>query len=242
MCTHCSTHWTAVVCTSTGAGVLTVARTADFEDFDVFQPHQLRKRRAAPGDDLHLYVIEQGGRVKRFPRANPLPGAVKTMLTLSVEWQFEGEETGLLGLAFDPAFADWIDANVAFPNGMVDRITPATGAREIAIVADEYGIEDAWPVFCEEFKQWVLEDHFPSAARRWRRSACSSCLTLRPTEHMKIRILNGGHAIIGYPAELLGIEHVHEAMADPTIAAFVDKIEKRRDRADRSAGSGPRSG
>ena len=60
-----------------------------------------------------------------------------------------------------PAFADWIDANVAFPNGMVDRITPATGPREIDIVTDDYGIEDQWPVFCEEFKQWVLEDKFP---------------------------------------------------------------------------------
>jgi uncharacterized repeat protein (TIGR03806 family) len=61
---------------------------------------------AAPGDDAHLYVLEQGtGRVKRFPRHDPGPGDVEVMLTLRVEWQFPGEETGLLGLAFDPAFA-----------------------------------------------------------------------------------------------------------------------------------------
>lgn len=60
----------------------------------------------------------------------------------------------------DPALADWIAANVAFPNAMVDRITPATGQREIDFLKDNFGIEDNWPVYCEEFKQWVLEDKF----------------------------------------------------------------------------------
>jgi mannitol 2-dehydrogenase len=38
-------------------------------------------------------------------------------------------QNAVIGLArlSDPALADWIKANVAFPNGMVDRITPATG-------------------------------------------------------------------------------------------------------------------
>ncbi|MGG2477121.1 mannitol dehydrogenase family protein, partial [Rhizobium sp. BR5] len=51
--------------------------------------------------------------------------------------------------------------NVAFPNSMVDRITPATGERERNIARDDFDIEDNWPVFCEEFKQWVMEDNFP---------------------------------------------------------------------------------
>ena len=45
---------------------------------------------------------------------------------------------------------------------MVDRITPATSDRERSILASEFGIDDNWPVFCEEFKQWVLEDNFPA--------------------------------------------------------------------------------
>ena len=81
----------------------------------------------------------------------------------------------------DPAFADWIASNVAFPNGMVDRITPATTDRERDILAANFGIEDAWPVFCEPFRQWVLEDNFPPAGRRWKRSACSSSTTSRPS-------------------------------------------------------------
>ena len=42
---------------------------------------------------------------------------------------------------------------------------------------------------------------------------------------MKIRILNGGHAIIAYPAGLLDIHFVHEGMADPLVRAFLQKVE-----------------
>ena len=126
----------------------------------------------------------------------------------------------------DPALADWIEANVSFPNGMVDRITPATGAREIAIAADDYGIDDAWPVFCEEFKQWVLEDNFPQGRPALEKAGVQFVPDVAPYEHMKIRILNGGHAAIAYPAALLDIHFVHEAMEDADIRAFLAKLER----------------
>ncbi|ASY63981.1 Multiple polyol-specific dehydrogenase [Sinorhizobium sojae CCBAU 05684] len=132
--------------------------------------------------------------------------------------------SGLARLS-DPVFADWIDANVAFPNGMVDRITPATGAREIGIVASDYGIDDAWPVFCEEFKQWVLEDDFPQGRPALEEVGVQFVSDVAPYEHMKIRILNGGHAAIAYPAALLDIHFVHEAMEEPLIRAFLAKLE-----------------
>ena len=62
----------------------------------------------------------------------------------------------------DPALGAWIDGNVAFPNGMVDRVTPATGPRERELVAARFGIEDTAPVVCEPFRQWVLENNFPA--------------------------------------------------------------------------------
>jgi mannitol 2-dehydrogenase len=43
---------------------------------------------------------------------------------------------------------------------------------------------------------------------------------------MKIRILNGGHAIIAYPSALMDLTLVHEAMANPLIAAFLEKVER----------------
>ncbi len=132
------------------------------------------------------------------------------------------------GLArlFDPALADWVIANVAFPNAMVDRITPATSDRERQLVQEAYGITDNWPVFCEEFKQWVVEDHFPSGRPAWEKVGAQFVTDVTPFEYMKIRILNGGHAVIAYPGGLLDVHYVHEAMQHPLIHAFFEKVEQ----------------
>jgi len=132
---------------------------------------------------------------------------------------------GLARLA-DPAFADWVKANVAFPNGMVDRITPATTDRERQILKDQFGVEDNWPVFGEPFKQWVLEDNFPAGRPALEEVGVQFVKDVSPFELMKIRILNGGHATIAYPAGLMDIHFVHEAMENPLVRAFLDKLEK----------------
>lgn len=132
---------------------------------------------------------------------------------------------GLAALS-DPAFANWIGENVSFPNSMVDRITPATGDREKSIARDDFGIEDNWPVFCEEFKQWVMEDKFPAGRPALEKVGVQFVPDVAPYEHMKIRILNGGHAAIAYPAALLDIHFVHEAMEHPLIRTFLAKLEK----------------
>ena len=137
-------------------------------------------------------------------------------------------QNAVAGLAdlIDPALAAWVREAVAFPNGMVDRITPATGPRERDALQAEFGIVDAWPVFCEAFKQWVLEDHFPSGRPALERVGVQFVPDVAPFEHMKIRILNGGHATIAYPAGLLDIHFVHEAMEHPLIRAFLEKVER----------------
>lgn len=136
-------------------------------------------------------------------------------------------ENAVAGLAdlSDPEFGAWIRANVAFPNSMVDRITPATGTREIDHCAREFGIADAWPVYCEEFRQWVMEDHFPAGRPALEKVGVTFVDDVAPFELMKIRILNGGHAAIAYPGELLDIHFVHEAMEEPLIRAFLAKLE-----------------
>ncbi|MEO5615787.1 MAG: mannitol dehydrogenase family protein [Cypionkella sp.] len=136
-------------------------------------------------------------------------------------------EAAVVGLArlSDPALADWIKANVAFPNGMVDRITPATGPRERAIAA-AFGLgDDPVPVTCEPFRQWVLEDNFPAGRPPLEKVGVTLSSDVHAYEAMKIRILNGGHATIAYPGGLLDIEFVHEAMAHPLILGFLNKLE-----------------
>lgn len=124
----------------------------------------------------------------------------------------------------DPALADWIEGHVAFPNGMVDRITPATGPREREM-ATAFGLDDPVPVTCEPFRQWVLEDSFPSGRPPLEEVGVTFTDQVHAFEMMKIRILNGGHATIAYPGGLMDIEYVHEAMAHPLVRGFLDKVE-----------------
>lgn len=135
-------------------------------------------------------------------------------------------QAAVVGLArlSDPDLADWINANVAFPNGMVDRITPATGPRERAM-AESFGLQDPVPVTCEPFRQWVLEDNFPAGRPALEKVGVTFTPHVHAYEAMKIRILNGGHATIAYPGGLLDIEYVHEAMAHPLILGFLNKLE-----------------
>ena len=132
----------------------------------------------------------------------------------------------LCGLATlqDRAFGAWVADTVAFPNSMVDRITPATGAAELALVRDEFGIADDAPVLCEPFRQWVMEDNFPQGRPALEKVGVTFTQDVEVYEKMKIRILNGGHAIIAYPAGLLGHDLVHEAMADPRIQTFLETL------------------
>jgi mannitol 2-dehydrogenase len=137
-------------------------------------------------------------------------------------------ENAVAGLAelVDPELAAWIRREVAFPNSMVDRITPATSDRERRMLHDSFGIDDNWPVFCEEFRQWVVEDKFPAGRPALEKVGVTFTSDVAPYELMKIRILNGGHAAIAYPAALLEIHFVHEAMQDPQIATFLEILTK----------------
>ncbi len=137
-------------------------------------------------------------------------------------------QNAVVGLAelFDPELASWVHARVAFPNSMVDRITPATSDRERTLLRENFGIADNWPVFCESFRQWVLEDHFPAGRPALEKVGVQFVADVTPFEHMKIRVLNGGHATIAYPAALMDIHFVHEAMENALVRGFLEKVER----------------
>lgn len=91
---------------------------------------------------------------------------------------------------------EWIAERGAFPNSMVDRITPAASKEIIDLIQKNYGYQDDAPVLCEPFRQWVLEDDFVNGERpAWETLETVSVVDdVTPYENMKIRILNGGHA------------------------------------------------
>ena len=127
----------------------------------------------------------------------------------------------------NPELAEWIAENSSFPNGMVDRITPATGDLERERVRSLFGVNDNVPVFCEDYIQWVLEDNFVAGRPAFEKAGVEIVPDVAPYETMKIRILNGGHAVLAYPAALLGIEYVHEALHDNRIKDFLVALEER---------------
>jgi fructuronate reductase len=121
----------------------------------------------------------------------------------------------------DEALARWIEAEVAFPCSMVDRIVPATTAADIARIGEALGVDDAAPVVCEPFRQWVIEDRFAGPRPAWQLAGAELVAEVAPYEEMKLRLLNGSHSAIAYLGCLAGFEHVFEAMAAPDFAAFV---------------------
>ncbi len=129
-----------------------------------------------------------------------------------------------LAQSLDTHVATWIQTHVAFPNSMVDCITPATSDREQHIVRHTYNIKDTVPVFCENFTQWVLEDTFSMGRPPFETVGVQFTDDVADYEKMKIRILNGGHAIVAYASGLLHIKFVHEALQHPLIYGFLSKV------------------
>ncbi len=115
----------------------------------------------------------------------------------------------------------WIKAEVSFPNCMVDRITPVTTPEIVDIIEKQYGIEDKWPVVCEDFRQWVLEDKFCNGRPAFEEVGVQLVQDVEPYEKMKVRLLNGSHSALSYLSYLMGYRRVDLAMADPLIAKFV---------------------
>jgi len=113
-----------------------------------------------------------------------------------------------------------------FPNSMVDRITPGTTDDDREYVRARWGIEDAWPVVCEDFRQWYIEDSFAAGRPDWDAVGAAFVPDVTPYELMKIRLLNGSHSALAYLSYLLGYRRVDRAMADPDVARFVERYMK----------------
>jgi mannitol 2-dehydrogenase len=121
----------------------------------------------------------------------------------------------------DPELAEWIEREVRFPNSMVDRITPVTTDDDRAELRNRFGIDDKWPVVCEPYTQWVLEDAFSLGRPPYEDAGVQVVEDVEPYELMKLRLLNGGHQALGYFAYLAGYRLVHDAAQDPLFRTFL---------------------
>jgi mannitol 2-dehydrogenase len=121
----------------------------------------------------------------------------------------------------DPELARWMRQHIAFPNSMVDRVTPGTTDADRAYLEQTYGYRDRSPVTCEPFHQWVLEDTFVAGRPPLEDVGVDIVTDVEPYELMKLRLANGTHQALCYFGYLLGHQFVHEAIADPGIHALL---------------------
>lgn len=139
--------------------------------------------------------------------------------------QHNGNTTRQAFLSFieaqDPVLAEWVGANVTFPNSMVDRITPATRPEDIVRLNARNGTSDEAPVYCEDFIQWVIEDRFIAGRPAWEKVGVEFTDDVTAYENMKLSLLNASHTLLSYPSFLSGYRKVDEAMRDERIVKFV---------------------
>jgi mannitol 2-dehydrogenase len=121
----------------------------------------------------------------------------------------------------EPQLTGWIQTEVAFPNSMVDRITPVTAMTDRENLKAVFSIDDACPVVCEPYLQWVVEDKYAGRRPSWETVGAKFVKDVLPYEKMKIRLLNAGHSLLGFLGTLSGCGTTEEAVSVTLIADFL---------------------
>jgi fructuronate reductase len=120
--------------------------------------------------------------------------------------------------------ARWIEGEVAFPDTMVDSITPATDEALRAEAAHRLGLVDAWPIQRERFVQWVVADELGADAEAFAAAGVTLAGDVAAFERAKLRLLNGAHSTLAYIGLGLGFNSVLEAISDPALSGFVERM------------------
>lgn len=192
----------------------------NFDNLDI--QHELRH----PNDPMTVYGFLTAALKKR--RDAGLPAF--TILSCD-NIEHNGDMTQKMLLAFaeaqDAALAEWIEKEVRFPNSMVDRITPVTTQTDIDFLEETYRLQDEWPVTCEPFIQWVVEDKFSNGRPEFEKVGVQFVPDVEPYEKMKLRLLNAGHSVLGILGAIHGHQTINACMQDEIfvmyLRAFLDK-------------------
>ena len=127
----------------------------------------------------------------------------------------------------DQAVADWIAANASFPCTMVDRITPVTTPAQVEDFSTRFEVVDRWPIFCERFRQWVIEDDFVAGRPAWEEVGARFVADVTPYEFMKLRLLNASHLAIAGLGRLMGFRYIDETIREPSLRSYMRALMDR---------------
>jgi len=172
------------------------------------------------GDGVHVFGLVASALARRRERGIPSPTIVSCD---NIEGNGDVARHAFTTYAerLHPGLGEWMSAHTTFPNSMVDRITPVTTPDVIALVKDEFGVDDQWPVAAEPFTSWVLEDDFSDGRPPLEKVDVLMVDDVTPYELMKLRLLNASHQSLCYFAYLAGYRLVHDAAGDPLFAEFL---------------------
>jgi fructuronate reductase len=121
----------------------------------------------------------------------------------------------------DPDLAAWIAGEVAFPNTMVDSITPASDGALRARVSAATGLDDEGAAQREPFASWVIQDRFAGPRPAWERAGALFVADVAGHEALKLHVLNAAHTALACFGPARGHALVREAIADPDLDAFL---------------------
>jgi fructuronate reductase len=172
--------------------------------------------RSAPG-----FIVEA---LRRRRAAGVAPFTVLTCDNLPANGRLAKRIITRLAQLRDADLGAFVEAELACPATMVDRIVPATTAADRERIAGVLGMTDAWPVVTEPFSQWVIEDRFPTGRPAWETVGAELVGNVEPYELMKLRLINGSHSTMAYLGYLAGYETIAQTIADPAFARFVTAL------------------
>jgi fructuronate reductase len=124
----------------------------------------------------------------------------------------------------DVEAAAWMRDAIAFPNSMVDAITPAATPELRDEVEHALGLRDEAVVQRESFCQWVIEERFSSARPDFAALGVTLTTDVSTFERAKLRILNGAHSTLAYVGLHRGHETVRDAMLDQVLEEHVERL------------------
>jgi fructuronate reductase len=123
-----------------------------------------------------------------------------------------------------PDLLSWLKDNVVFPRTVVDCIVPAATDTTRSRVSQALGLEDAASVQRETFSQWVIENRFAGPRPAWERVGVQIVDDVDAYGRLKLHVLNACHSALAYLGLPRGYTFVREAIADPELARFLNKL------------------
>ncbi|GAB3561560.1 mannitol dehydrogenase family protein [Amycolatopsis endophytica] len=122
----------------------------------------------------------------------------------------------------EPAFAEWVEHDVAVAGTVVDRITPATTKRDVRMVRELTGRHDPAAVVTEPFAEWQIAGTFPRSRPAWERAGAQVVGDIGTYQRRKLWLLNAAHSLLAYTGLVRGHATVDQAAGDPVLGGLIE--------------------